>query len=111
MSMFRNGVCMIQDFESSPIANEYRAIPPRGFEIINYTREELEKFLEKNRREHGWVDLETLEVHKPNGEILAYTPDSRMFDMLYDRANFKPLRAGGKNGVKYEPLSAHYQNQ
>lgn len=105
MSNYRNGKCINIGYDSLSVIS--RPSIGRGYDCLNCSREQLIKNFEKDRETFGWVDLDTLQVHKPNGMIMDYISDVYLFDTNWDRGQKCTCPRGDIKG-KYIPLSAYY---
>lgn len=106
MSNYKNGRCTEIGYDSLSVITR----PPAGknYDFLNYSREELLGLFEKDRGTFGWVDLDTLQTHKPNGIVVDYISDTYMFDTEWDRGQKQPLARGY---FKHVPVEAHYSGQ
>lgn len=103
MSNFRNGKCLEVGYDSLSVI--CRPSAGNSIDFFKFTREELLARFEKDKEKFGWVDLDTLDTHKPNGMVVKYHPDTYMFDTEWDRGQKQPLMRGE---TKYVPLSTLY---
>ena len=84
MSGFRNGNLLFIGVEAGYRLKKYDKIENRGLSLFNMTRDQLSAFWAEERASHGYVDLETLEVVKPNGLRIPFIPDTKAYDRNWD---------------------------
>lgn len=86
MTMYRNGLPTVIGTLTG-YGYEYKSLRPSELSpcFLDFTRDQLEDMWETFRKKRGYVDLKTLNVIRPDGSVVPYSPNEEKFNSNYEK--------------------------